>query len=173
MLSAIFFWHRTYLLAASLRHRPAALTSAALKVDWFWAMAVGMAALNECAEYAVPSGRPANWLVCLRILFTNAMVTNFPDDSAYTGPSEDSDLSLVRGWDFVGSGLVALACWFITTVLRTVSFSLLIFRYLYLFKYEYLIIYIPLEFGGILVWLAGLHLLLIEMIFWIHIYSLS
>ena len=54
-----------------------------------------------------------------------------------------------RGWGFVGSGLVALACWFITPVLRTVSFSLLIFRYSYLFKYEYLIIYIPLGFGGI------------------------
>ena len=96
MLSAIFFWQRTYLLAASLRHRPAALTSALLKVDWFWAMAVGMAALRECAEYAVPSGRPANWLVCFRILFTNAMVTNFPDDNVYTGPFKDTALSLGR-----------------------------------------------------------------------------
>ena len=55
-----------------------------------------MAALKECAEYAVPSGRPANRLVCLRILFTNEVVTNFPDDSVYTGPSEDADLSLDR-----------------------------------------------------------------------------
>ena len=63
-----------------------------------------MAALKECAEYAMPSGRPASWLVCLRILFTSAMVTNFPDASAYTGPSEDSDLSFAKkctGQNFV------------------------------------------------------------------------
>ena len=67
-----------------------------------------MAALKECAEYAVPSRRPANWLVCLRILFTNAMVTNFPEDRAYTGPSEDYDLSLARkctGQNFVSGFL--------------------------------------------------------------------
>ena len=114
MLSAISFWHRTYLLAASLRHRPAALTSASLKVDWFWAMAVGIAALKECAEYAVPSGRPASWPVCFRILFTNAMVTNFPDDRAYTGPSEDIALSFDRKWtgqNFLSGFLIRKSAW--------------------------------------------------------------
>ena len=96
MLSAVFLWHLTYLSAAPLLHCPAARTSAGLKTDWFWAMAVGMAALKECAVYASPSGRPAVRLVCFRSLLTNEMVTNFPEDKRKTGPSSEDAFSLVR-----------------------------------------------------------------------------
>ena len=96
MLSAVFLLHRTYLSAVPLLHCPAARTSAELKTDWFWAMAVVMAALNECVVYASPSGRPASWLVCLRSLFTNVTVTNFPEDRRKTGPSSEDVFSMVR-----------------------------------------------------------------------------